>query len=199
MAGWYQFVKWTTRLLASVISVTDGSALRRHYIKHLSGVIDHERLIENDLRHLGGDLDFVKHHLAPSRHIRKFMSVQESVASFHRDPRLFLAIPLTIEGMSGRLSKEIGEGLAACVKKWGFDPAKATTFLSSHVVTDGSEDGHWIQTARMVKKHIRDDNSLRNFLEIAAIVDEAISGALSDYLDAAKWKKVGSSDPFVKS
>lgn len=186
---WHQFVRWTTRLLARVASITADPVLRRNFLRHLSGEVDHEKMIERDIAYLRGDVAYFRDSMAPPRHIRTFMALQESLASFHVDPELFLAVPFTIEGMSGRLGADVIDGLKACVSSWGYDePGRAITFLASHIITDGGEDGHWNAVAAMVRRYVRTDSFLQNFLVVSGIVETAITGALTDCLEGDRWR-----------
>src|SRR5690606_21204933 len=75
MANNHQFVRWTTRLVAKIVSDTQDAKLRKHMLGHLNGEIDHEVWIENDLRHLGVDVDYIRAQMVPNQFIHTFMCV----------------------------------------------------------------------------------------------------------------------------
>ncbi|MET0591696.1 MAG: hypothetical protein ABW133_03285, partial [Polyangiaceae bacterium] len=140
----YQFVRHTTRLIGRAISHCADPELRRHWISHLNGEVNHEVIIERDLAYLGEDVAFMMKHMAPSAAALEFMAVQESVVAYHNDPVLFMASPLAAEAFTAHLDQRFIDDLHVCVAKWGVDnPKRATQFLTSHVHTDGGEDGHW--------------------------------------------------------
>jgi hypothetical protein len=182
VANNHQFVRWTTRLLARVVGVTQDRNLRRHYIEHLKGEIDHEVLLENDLRQLGADVEFVKSHMAPSPHILQFMAIQESIAAFHRNPILFLAVPLSVESASAFLTAGFMEALKRCIAGWGIaTPGRACTFLTSHINTDGGDDGHWEATRRMLTEACRSDDDLQHMCAISRAIMNALTLAYDSY------------------
>ncbi|MCA2960611.1 MAG: hypothetical protein IOD12_10180 [Silvanigrellales bacterium] len=173
LANMHLFVRWTTRILAKVVGMTPDAPLRRHFIQHLKGEIDHERMLENDLEVLGADVAYVTETMSPLPSVRKFMGIQESLAAFHSDPVLFLAVPMAVEGLSAQIPGSFGAGLASAMKRWGVaDPRKAMTFLGSHVHTDGGGDGHWEKTRALVARLVRTDKQLQDFLGVVhAVMD----------------------------
>ena len=182
VANNHQFVRWTTRLLGRVVGITHERELRKHFIEHLKGEVDHEILLENDLRHLGADVDYVKNHMAPSPHIRQFMAIQESVAAFHRNPTWFLAVPFSVESASAFLTSDFIDALKRCVAGWDIaNPGRACTFLSSHISTDGGDDGHWEATRRILRHSCRTDADLQQMCAISRAVMNALTSAYDSY------------------
>lgn len=185
LANNYQFVRWTTRLLARVVGITDNEELRNHYLDHLQGEINHEKIVERDLLAMGADLDFVKNNKLPNININKFMCVQESMAAFYNDPVLFLAVPLSIESVTAHLSDEFLKALEKCIAGWGIKkPLDAMRYLSSHVHTDGDPDGHWDQTILSVQKFLKDEYQTRRFINVAHMVLESFTDG---YIDIMKY------------
>jgi len=177
------YVRWTTRLLGTVIGVTSDRELRRHYIRHLQGEIDHEIMLERDIAHLGYDVDFVKHHMSPTEDIRAFMSLQESLCTGpRRDPSLFLAVPLAIEALTAFLNQEFLGQLSENIAAWGVnDTSRAMTFLTSHIRTDGGTDGHWDATRQILHHYLEGERELQEFLSIVRLVQESQHKAFTSY------------------
>lgn len=169
----HQFVRWTTRILGRAIGSCDIPELRHHYCSHLSGEINHEVWIENDLRHLGVDTTFLKQKHVAHEAIMSFMFTQEAMTTSRQDAVHFLAVPIAIEGATAFLTQTFVDDLRACVRNWGYTEAsKATTFLASHVHTDGDEiDGHWIHTLEQMADMIKDESSMQYVL---ALIDTVL-------------------------
>jgi hypothetical protein len=184
LANMHAYVRWTTRLLGAVVGITPDRDLRRHYIRHLRGEIDHEVMLERDLGHLGADVDYVKHHMSPTEDIRTFMSLQEALCTGpRRDPSLFLAIPFAVEALSGFLTQEFLGRLAENIASWGVaDPAPAMTFLTSHVGTDGGDDGHWDAARQILHRQVRGEGDLQEFLSIARLAQDCQHRAFTSYV-----------------
>lgn len=184
LANNYQFVRWTTRLLARIAGVTDNQELRNHYLNHLSGEIDHEKIVESDLSYLEADVDYIQHYMAPCIDIGHFMGVQESLVGFRADPYTFLAVPIAIESLSAHLNSQFLKDLEACVRSWGYaEPAKATAYLRSHISFDGAEDGHWVNTGRAITKFLKTEPDTQRFLGVTRMVITAINRALESYVE----------------
>ncbi len=182
VANNHQFVRWTTRLLGRMVGITADKELRHHYLQHLKGEIDHEVLLENDLAHLGADVDYVKDDMVPAAPIQQFMYVQESLAGFHADPVLFLAVPFSIESATAFLTREFVGALKSCIASWGIEhPGRACTFLTSHIHTDGGEDGHWEATRVVLRRHLRTERKLQQALNVVHLVMDSITRAYDDY------------------
>ena len=191
LGDWHNFVRWTTRLLARVVGITDNKELRSSYISHLNGEIDHEIMIESDVKHLGGDVTYIKQFMAPGKPIQLFMGLQESLASFRQDPVLFLAVPYSIEGISANISAEIIRNLVECIKSWGVEnPRRACSFLSSHVHTDGGDDGHWEHSLHMIKKFLRSEPELQKFLVISHLVFDTIGASFSHAVSKMDYQEL---------
>jgi GNAT superfamily N-acetyltransferase len=183
LANNHQFVRWTTRILARVAGLAADGELRNHYLHHLSGEIDHEKLIEKDLAYLGADVDYIRDHMSPCVDIGHFMGVQESIVGFRADPFLLLAVPIAIESLTAHLSGDFLVELEANVRGWGFDdPPEATTYLRSHLPIDGGEDGHWEQTGRVVSRFLRTEPETQRFVGVVRMVIVAIDRALRSYV-----------------
>lgn len=173
----HQFVRWTTRVLAAAASLSKNRELRLSFIEHLKGEIDHDLIIGADLAHIGADVVYIRDHRAPSPEMRSFMAVQESLLSFHHDPVTYLAVPFTVEGLSGFLSPSLIKDLELCVSSWGIKgPKKATSFLRSHVAYDGGDDGHWERSRRMIAMFVRSEKEMREFLAASDVIYEAMNG-----------------------
>jgi pyrroloquinoline quinone (PQQ) biosynthesis protein C len=185
----YQFVRHTTRLIGRAISNCADPELRRHWIKHLNGEVNHEVIIERDLAHLGEDVAFVMKHMAPSAAAQEFMAVQESVVAYHNDPVLFMASPLAAEAFTAFLDQRFIDDLHACVAKWGVEtPKQATQFLTSHVNTDGGEDGHWRMSIDALPRLLRDETHLNLLLTTNASSRRAVERIWSTCIDdMAVW------------
>jgi hypothetical protein len=182
VANNHQFVRWTTRLLGRLVAMTGEQTLRRHFIGHLNGEVDHDVLLENDLRYLGADVEYVKHHMAPCREIQQFMCVQESVFAFHQDPVLGLAVPFAIESATALMDTSFIDALRRCIAGWGYStPGRGCTFLASHIKTDGGEDGHWEATKKMLRLYVRDEIRLQRALNICNLVMDGVVRAYEAY------------------
>jgi hypothetical protein len=167
------FVRYTTRLLGRCVGFSPTTELRSHFISHLTGEVNHEKIIESDLKHLGEDPTYVMEVAQPNVATREFMASQESAIGFYQDPLLLLVAPLAAEGVTGHLSPVFMEKLNACVASWGVKDAKrATNFLSSHIEYDGGDDGHWQGNLDMLAKHLRTEQSLRRFLSLLLVSAE---------------------------
>jgi hypothetical protein len=182
LANMHQFVRFTTRILGKVVGMTEDPELRRHYVEHLRGEVNHELLLENDLDCLGADVDYVVNHMVPLSEIQGFMVTQESMAAFYGDPVIFLAVPFTVEALSGHLPKEFGVALMRCLDGFGLaDPRRASTFLSSHVHTDGGDDGHWEHSREMIRKLLTTETQVQRFLNVIHLVMNAQDLAYAAY------------------
>jgi hypothetical protein len=161
----HHFVRWTTRLLGHAVAASNDVRLRNHYLAHLSGEINHEVIIERDLAALGEDVTFSTGSTVPDTGTRLFMAVQESLIGFHRDPVLFMASPLAAEGLASHLTPAFVERLTGCAASWGVrEPARVISFFTSHVSTDGGEDGHWETTVSLLAEHLRSERDLQRFV-----------------------------------
>ncbi len=185
----HQFVRYTTRLLGRCVALSDESAMRNHFIQHLTGEINHEVIIERDLEHLGEDSRYVKEASQPNLPTRQFMCTQESAIAFYGDPVLMLAAPLAAEGVSGHLDGRFMEKMNAVVGAWGVkDPQKATRFMSSHIEFDGGDDGHWQGNLVMLSRYLRTELALRRFLALLRVSVDAVLKQYDSYVgDVELW------------
>jgi pyrroloquinoline quinone (PQQ) biosynthesis protein C len=182
VANNHQFVRWTTRLLARLVAMTADQKLRRHYVEHLNGEIDHDVLLENDLRYLGSDPEYVRNHMVPCREIQQFMVVQESAIGFHQNPVVALGVPFAIESATALMDVSFIEALRKCIGSWGYStPGRGCTFLASHIKTDGGEDGHWEGTKRMLRMYMRDETTLQKTLNVSNLVMDGVIRAYEAY------------------
>jgi len=184
LSNMHQFVRWTTRLLGLAVGSSHPRRLRDHFLAHLSGEINHELIIERDLAHLGADVGYVVDGMVPTPGTRHFMAVQESLIGMHRDPLAFMASPLAAEGVASHLTPDFLHALEAVVAGWGVpDPRKAITFFTSHVQTDGGDDGHWETTLGLVAEHLRTEADLARFMGGLRASMAALTRAYDEYVD----------------
>lgn len=170
----HQYVKHTTRICARCVAHSEDVVLRNHYIHHLKGEINHELIIENDLKTLGADVDYLKTQHVPLSATNEFISIQESTIGFKQDPILMLACPLVAEGITANLRKDFVDHLYASIRSWGInEPEKAAKFITSHINFDGGEDGHWLQVVATFKQFVRDEVRLQQFL---CVMQTAMNG-----------------------
>ena len=184
LANNYQFVRWTTRILARVASLTEDDDLRNHYLHHLNGEIDHEKIIERDLAYLGADVEYVRLHMAPNLDIGHFMGVQEALVGFRADPVNLLAVPLAVESLTAHLSGQFLTDLEVCARGWGLaEPARATAYLRSHIPLDGGDDGHWERTRRVFQRFLKTEPQSQRFVGLVRMVIVALDRALKSYVE----------------
>lgn len=183
LANSHLFVRWTTRILARAVSITDDPRLRSHYLHHLSGEIDHERIIERDLTYLGADVEYIRDHMAPCVDIGHFMGMQESLVGFRAEPIALLAVPLAVESLTAHLSGQFLGNLDANIRSWGYEePARASEYLRSHIPIDGGDDGHWERTRLIVQNFIHTEPETQRFVGIVRMVVVAMTRALASYV-----------------
>lgn len=184
ISNMHQFVRWTTRLLGHAVAHSHDKALRDHFLAHLQGEVNHEVIIERDLNHLGADVGFVVHRMAASPGTRQFMAVQESLAGMHHDLVAFLASPLAAEGIASHLTPEFLDAMERNIQSWGVEePRKAMAFFTSHVHTDGGDDGHWEMVLGVVRKRLRSEDDVRAFLGILRASTQALTRAYDEFVD----------------
>jgi len=165
LSNMHHYVRQTTQHLGRAVANSQDRGLRRHLIGHLNGEINHEISIENDLRHLGEDVEYLTSHRTPHPATRAFMAIQESTIGFYHDPMLFMACPLVAEGLTANLPERFVSLLRELMVSWGVEkPERAMTFIASHVHTDGGDDGHWEATAAMLDTYLLDESIQRRFL-----------------------------------
>lgn len=180
----HTYVRYTTRLCARCIAYCDNPELRDHYINHLRGEINHERIIERDLKYLGEDVDYLMNYYLPNTETKQFMMTQESTIAFYRDPILMLACPLAAEGITAAITDEFMDALYNSIASWGVkEPKEAARFIYSHRNTDGGEDGHWIRVVNMIQRFVKDEYQLRKFLSILNSATEGLSRSFASNIE----------------
>jgi hypothetical protein len=183
----HQFVRWTTRLVARAVGYSHDEDLRNHYLEHLSGEINHEKIIERDLTNLGADVDYVVNDMLPNVFNQEFMLVQESVIGFHQDPVLFLAAPFAAEGIAARLDGKFILALEKAARGWGIaNPKQVTSFLASHIHFDGGEDGHWEGTRKILARYLDSDHKLQKFINLVHLAMNAFERSYASYIHEQK-------------
>jgi hypothetical protein len=192
MSNLHQFVRYTTRLIGRAVGLSNDEELRNHWLAHLSGEINHEKIIEKDLANLGADVDYVVQHMLPNVPNQEFMVMQESVIGFHQDPVLFMAAPFAAEGWTARLDQRFLQGLEASVRSWGIDkPRHVTSFLSSHINFDGGEDGHWEGTRKILGRFLESDHMLQKFLNLVHLAMNAFERSYASYVTEQRlWSAI---------
>lgn len=180
----HSYVRYTTRLCARCVAVSDDPDLRNHYIEHLKGEINHEKIIERDLKNLGGDVEYLTKYFVPNLATKEFMMTQESTIAFYQNPVLMLACPLAAEGISAAVNPEFLKALSRTISSWGIDrPEDAMRFISSHTNTDGGEDGHWENVKKMTNRFIQSENELQRFLSIYEIATEGLQRSFESSIE----------------
>jgi hypothetical protein len=189
LSNMYQFVRHTTRVIGRAIGASADPDLRKHWINHLTGEVNHEVIIERDLAHLGEDVDYVKHSMAPGPRTQEFMAIQESMIAYYNDPILMMASPLAAEAVTAHLDQRFADDLLACIAGWGVkDPKRAANFLISHMNTDGGEDGHWKMSIDALPRLISDEARLSLFLTTNGSSRRAMQGVFNACTDdMAVW------------
>lgn len=186
----HQYVRYTTRILGRCVAHSDSTELRQHFIKHLTGEINHEQIIERDLSHLGEDPTFVRDHMGPNGPTAQFTLAELALISHFQDPYLLTAAPLAAEGMSAHLSPAWIERLNGIVGSWGVArPDQATRFLTSHIDFDSGDDGHWEGSVQMLSRYLTDEQRLARFVGALSACTDALErcyGAAVE--DMALWR-----------
>lgn len=170
------FVRWTTRVAARAVGYSHDRELRNHYLNHLKGEINHEIIIEQDLTYLGHDIDYLMKRSVPTSPTFKFMVVQESAVSFHHDPVLLAGSPLAAEGLTSHLPASLIDNLRECIASWGYTaPGNGMRFLTSHILTDGGDDGHWQEAIQAVVQNLSDEGRFQQILVMTRTSMAALS------------------------
>lgn len=165
MSQQHSYVRYTTRILGYCVAYSEDSAMRQHFAKHLSEEVNHEKIIEADLRYLGADVDYVVADFEPNVAAAQFALGELALVSHFHDPVLLMAAPLAAEGLTAHLDQGFIDSLNDIVRSWGFnEPTRATLFLSSHIDFDGGDDGHFESSMRALEPYVTDERSLRRFL-----------------------------------
>jgi hypothetical protein len=161
----YQFVRHTTRILARCIAHSDTTEMRSHFIHHLNGEVNHELIIEHDLKNMGEDVGYVCKNMAPNGPTQEFMAIQEALIGYYADPVQLMASPMAAEGVTAHLDQAFVDNLHACMRDWGLKtPEKASKFFVSHMSADGGPDGHWEHTVNFLAKCLVDETKHQFFL-----------------------------------
>ncbi len=161
----HHYVRQTTQHLGRAVATADDRELRRHFIEHLNGEINHEIMIENDLKTLGVNPEYVMRHRVPNAATKSFMAIQETSIAFYHDPIMLMACPIAAEGISAHMPEVFVTRLREIVASWNIArPEKATAFLTSHTHTDGGDDGHWQSTVAILGNYLVDEATQRRFL-----------------------------------
>jgi hypothetical protein len=184
LSNMHQFVRFTTRILGRCVAHAHDPRLRVHFIRHLQEEVNHELIIERDLKALGEDVAFVLDRMSPNLATRQFMAAQESAIGFHEDPVLLLAAPLAAEGISGHLDQRFMDDLHANVRRWGVpDPQRVTRFYSSHIEFDGGDDGHWESTMKTLAQYVRTETELARFLSMLRVTTDAMVRCYASWIE----------------
>ncbi len=184
LSNMHHYVRQTTSHLGRAVALAPTRELRRHFIDHLNGEINHEISIENDLRHLGVDPDYVLHHRVPDPATKSFMAIQETTIAYYQDPMLLMACPLVAEGITANMPNAFIGRLRALTLAWGVaSPQKATSFLTSHTHTDGGDDGHWQTTTEALGEYLVDEALQRRFLCTLRTAAECIERSFNSVID----------------
>ena len=161
----HHYVRQTTQHVGRAVASAHDRDLRRHLIHHLNGEVNHEVMIENDLRHLGIDPEYVMRYREPNWVTKAFMAVQEAAVGFYQDPLMLMACALAGEAVAANVPKEFVPCLRELIGSWGVrHPERAMSFFTSHTVVDGGEAGHWQATANMLGRYLLDEPTQRRFL-----------------------------------
>src|SRR5690606_5010002 len=103
------------------------------------------------------------------------------------DPILFLIAPLVAEGYSAKMGREFLRALEECIASWGIEvPARAMSFLKSHIHTDGGEAGHWEAVKRSIAGRIKDERTHQRALSLAQALNSTMTAAYESYTDDAR-------------
>ncbi len=180
----HQFVKHTTRLAARCVAMCENRDLRNHYIYHLKGEVNHEVIIESDLRALRADVNYLLNSHVPHTATAGFMVLQESITGFKRDAVLMLACPFIAEGMTANIGYDFVENLFATIRNWGIkSPESVSRFLTSHMKTDGGDDGHWIRVINRIDEFVHTENQMQEFINMLRLAMSSYAHGLNANID----------------
>ena len=165
LAQQHAYVRFTTRILGYCVAYAQDPLLRRHFAKHLTEEVNHEKILEADLAYLAADVDYVVQDLEANPATTQFVLGELALVSHFHDPVLLTAAPLVAEGISGHLGKGFVEKLENIVRSWGLsEPQRATRFFSSHIEYDGGDDGHFQGSMQMLSTHLTCERELRRYV-----------------------------------
>lgn len=180
----HSYVKYTTRICARAVAHSDDQFLRNNYIDHFRGEINHEILIEKDLKNLGEDVDYLKNQYIPNSKTNAFRILQESTIGFYQDPVLLLACPFVAEGITANFKDELLDDLEATIKSWGMEkPDTAMRFINSHIKFDGGEDGHWEDVIKILPLYIKTEHDRQRFIAIARFGMESLYNSFNSNVE----------------
>ncbi len=193
----HQFVRHTTRLAARCVACSDEKELRNHYIYHLKGEINHEIIIESDLKGLGVDLDYLLNaHIAHTA-TSEFIVLQESIIGYKQDAVMMLACPFIAEGMTANISSDFVNNLHATIKSWGIEkPESVSRFLTSHMKFDGGIDGHWLQVIMMTHEFVKNELQLQHYLNTMRLAMTGYAHGFNANIDDLElWRPMEATAP----
>lgn len=180
----YQYVRFTTRLIGRAVALSSQRDLRKFWLNHLQGEIDHEVIIEQDLKHLGADVDYVVNSMISIVENQEFMVIQESILAFYQDPIIFMAAPFVVESFGANLDGNFIDALEATAQGWGVqNPKLVTKFLSSHINYDGGDDGHWEQTREILSQFLIDNTQIQSFLNAMHLAMNSFERSYNAYIE----------------
>lgn len=188
----HQFVKHTTRLAARCVAMCENRDLRNHYIYHLKGEVNHEVIIESDLRALRADVNYLLHSHVPHTATAGFMVLQESITGFKRDAVLMLACPFIAEGMTANIGYDFVENLFETIRNWGIkSPESVSRFLTSHMKTDGGDDGHWLRVINRIDEFVHTENQMQEFINMLRLAMSSYAHGLNANIDDLELWRAG--------
>lgn len=180
----HQFVKHTTRLAARCVALCENRELRNHYIYHLKGEVNHEVIIESDLRALRADVNYLLQSHVPHTATAGFIVLQESITGYKRDAVLMLACPFIAEGMTANIGYDFVENLFAAIRSWGIkSPESVSRFLTSHMKTDGGNDGHWLRVIYRIEEFIQTEKDMQEFINVLRLAMSSYAHGLNANID----------------
>lgn len=170
----HQYVRFTTRLLGRAVACSATTPLRAHFSRHLAGEVNHEILIERDLEKLGESVAYLRDERYANVPTRTFMVLEQSLVSFETDAVLFLACPLAAEGISAHMDRAFLTALRESIGREAPERGpSATVFFSSHIETDGGDDGHWAATMKLLGEQLPTELRLGEFLTVLELAAES--------------------------
>jgi vesicle coat complex subunit len=165
MSQQHAYVKYTTRILGYCVAYAEESHLRKHFSRHLSEEVNHEKIIESDLAHLGADVEYVVHDLEPNVSTLQFTLGELALVSHFHDSILLTAAPLAAEGLTAHLNPEFIDTLNDVIASWGVaNPEKATRFLASHIEFDSGQQGHFEGSMRLLAEYLKTERKTRRYI-----------------------------------
>ena len=181
----HQYVRFTTRLLGRAVACSATTQLRSHYAGHLRGEINHEIIIERDLKHMGEATDFLLQRRYANAPTRMFMLAEQSLVSFELDSVMFAACPLFAEAITAKMDGPFLAAIRDNVSAYAGvqDVTKASMFFSSHIETDGGDDGHWATTMRILQDNLKNELQLGEFLTLIQVSADSLTASFNSNVD----------------